>query len=238
MKKRWITKKTDGGGHVFIMGMLSFALLLIILLYVYWNMVANTSYEKIDSAATSSLLAAMIPNIEASYASATGKGLVISSSDYIDRSEIGRLEHDPYLEKCYERFLSALKVNLNLGENLESQNPMIYGKVRISYLRLYEVRKLNSGGYRITQHLFTNGAWVVENILEGDTLPVIRVFSTWDGSTREIRRTSLEAQLQLTLFTSVNGRKQLEMGVPLEEITTEVNYKRVVEVQDNLIENW
>lgn len=218
--------------------MLTFSLLIILLIHIYWIETANATYEKIDTATTSSLLAAMIPNIQGSYASTTGKGLIISSSDYIDRSEIGKLEHDPLLDNCYERFLSALKTSLKLNDALESSNPMMYGAVKINYLRIYEVKKLNTGGFRVTQHIYKNGTWVIENILEGDTLPVIKVYSTWDSGIREIKRTSLEAELQFCLFTAANGQKQFQKGIPLEEITTTVNYKRVVEIEDNLIETW
>lgn len=228
----------EGNAHIFIVGLLFLLITAVTLSYLYWEKVSNSSYEQIDTAVTGSLLSALIPDIEKSYASTTGKGLMISSTDFMPYSQVGQTEHDAQLARCYDRFLSSLKINLGLNEKMESTNPMICGSVKIKYLRLYEVKKLNTGGFRVTQHLYQNGRWIVERILEGGSMPGIEVFSTWDGERRKITRTSLETELEICLLMRPNGKKLIEQGTLIENAAVQVNYVRVAEVTDEQIENW
>ena len=231
-------KKTEGGAHIFILGMCVFILLFFIMITAYWEMVANASYEKIDSAVTNSLLSSLIPNIELTYSSSTGTGIIISSTDYANTGDIGSIQNDPSLDRCYERFLSSLKTNLNLDDSLQSSNPMLHGQVKVQFLRLYEVKKLNDGGFRITQYYCNNGTWILEKILEGSDMPVITIHSTWDGGTKVLEKTSIEASLELRLYTRANGKQLHEAGTDLEEVTTFVNYHRMAQITDYEIEKW
>lgn len=231
-------RKMEGNAHILIVGMLFLLITAVTLYYLYWEKISNSSYEQIDTAVTGSLLSALIPDIEKSYASTTGQGLMISSTDYMPYSLVGQTEHDVQLDRCYERFLSSLKINLGLNEKMESSNPMIYGSVKIKYLRLYEVKKLNTGGFRVTQHVYQNGRWIVERIMEGGSMPDIEVFSTWDGERRRITRTSLETGLELCLLRSANGAKLMEQGAAPEDVSVKADYVRVAEITDELIENW
>jgi len=230
--------KTQGGGHIYIIGMFIFIILFFIMLIAYWERVANSNYEKIDSAVTTSLLSALIPNVEITYSSTTGKGIIVSSTDYAKVSDVGYIQDDPLLNQCYERFLSSLKTNLSLDDNMVSNNPMIFGDVRIQYLRLYEVKKLNTGGFRVTQYYCSNGIWILERIIEGANIPVIQVHSTRDGGKKSIERTSVEAKLELCLYTKFNGQQLYDNGTPQEDITTIVNYYRVAEITDAILEDW
>jgi len=231
-------RKTEGGAHIFLLGMCVFIILFFIMVTAYWDRVANASYEKIDSAVTNSLLSTLIPNIELTYASGTGTGIIISSTDYAGTGDIGNIQNDPFLDQCYERFLSSLKTNLNLDDNLLSSNPMLHGEVKVRYLRLYEVKKLNEGGFCVTQYYCSNGTWILEKIMEGPDIPAVAIHATWDGETKELERTSMEAKVELCLYTRANGRKLYETGTPPEEVTTNVNYHRMVQITDYMIENW
>lgn len=233
-----LSRKEEGNAHILIIGFLCLLVSVFMLCFIYWEKVSNSGYEQLDSAVTGSLLSALIPNVEMSYASTTGKGIIISSSDCIDKSQVGKIENDPELDRCYSRFLSSLKTNLRLNDNMESENPMICGSIKIKYLKLYEIKRMNSGQFRVTQHLYQNGCWIVERIIEGESLPDIQVYSTWDGEQRKITRTSLEADLEMRLYLVPNGRKLLEQGAAVEEIAVLVDYVRVAEITDELLENW
>jgi len=231
-------RKTEGGAHIYLLAMCAFIIIFLIMMVAYWERVANASYEKIDSAVTNSLLSSLIPNIELTYASDTGTGVIVSSTDYANAGDVGNIQNDPFLDQCYERFLSSLKTNLSLNDNLTSNNPMLHEEVKVQYLRLYEVKKLNDGGFRMTWYYCNNGTWILEKIVEGTSMPVITIHSTWDGETRDLKKTSMEAKLELCLYTRANGRTLYENGIPLEEITTTVYYHRMVQITDYEIESW
>lgn len=228
-----LTKKIKGHAEIFIVSIFALSLMCFLFYFMISKKVADLTYEKVDMAVTQSLLSAANPNIEASYSSKGSGILFISPRDgEFEDATVLTTENYTELNEISNRFIEGLKFDLDLNENMESENHMIEGPIKIEYLRLYEFRRLNDN-LEVIQYLYSNGIWKVESIkgsLDSDEdFPDIFIKSSWNFEEKQVTNSALEVSLILNVKTQL-GENDVISSDYKKEIT--VNYKRFVEINE------
>lgn len=155
-----MTKKHKGAASVFILGIYSVIILMIVWLYAIQTRMINHVRDEFDNGLLMSLLGAATINVEEYGRS--GQRVIhdtYKGDEDIFLAEANTSCLDEALEKAIFRFQQLMETNVEMNADGISYNTIVVGPVKIEEFKIFNVYSNNTGQSHIYEFTWKDGLW-------------------------------------------------------------------------------